>query len=74
MSFENVSTLISELRQGKMILLVDDEHRENEGDLIMAADFVNSTVQTGRFTIHRIAKCLQIMSIPLDWMRKAING
>ena len=31
---------IAEIRQGKMIILVDDEDRENEGDLTMAAEFV----------------------------------
>ena len=31
---------LAELKQGKMIILVDDEDRENEGDLTMAAEFV----------------------------------
>jgi 3,4-dihydroxy 2-butanone 4-phosphate synthase/GTP cyclohydrolase II len=32
--------LIEEIRDGKMVILVDDEDRENEGDLIMAASMV----------------------------------
>ncbi len=32
--------IIDELRAGRMVILVDDEDRENEGDLMMAADFV----------------------------------
>ncbi len=32
--------LIEELRQGRMVILVDDEDRENEGDLVMAASLV----------------------------------
>lgn len=32
--------LIEEIRSGKMVVLVDDEDRENEGDLVLAADFV----------------------------------
>jgi 3,4-dihydroxy 2-butanone 4-phosphate synthase/GTP cyclohydrolase II len=32
--------LIEDIRQGKMVILVDDEDRENEGDLIMAASMV----------------------------------
>ena len=32
--------LIDELRHGRMIVLADDEDRENEGDLVLAADFV----------------------------------
>jgi len=34
----NVEEAIEELRQGRMIILVDDEDRENEGDLTMAAE------------------------------------
>ena len=34
------SELIKDIRNGKMVILVDDEDRENEGDLVLAADFV----------------------------------
>ncbi len=34
--------LIEDIRQGKMIILIDDEDRENEGDIVLAADFVDS--------------------------------
>jgi len=37
---ESVRAAIEEIRQGKMVILVDDEDRENEGDLCMAADAV----------------------------------
>jgi 3,4-dihydroxy 2-butanone 4-phosphate synthase / GTP cyclohydrolase II len=36
----SVDELIAELRAGRMVILVDDEDRENEGDLVMAADAV----------------------------------
>ncbi|MBD5553025.1 MAG: bifunctional 3,4-dihydroxy-2-butanone-4-phosphate synthase/GTP cyclohydrolase II, partial [Desulfovibrio sp.] len=36
----SVEEAIADLKQGKMIILVDDEDRENEGDLTMAAEFV----------------------------------
>lgn len=35
-----VEEAVEDLRQGKMIILVDDEDRENEGDLTMAAEFI----------------------------------
>lgn len=35
-----VSELITELKAGRMIVLVDEEDRENEGDLVLAADYV----------------------------------
>jgi len=37
MALNSVEELIEDLRQGKMIILMDDEDRENEGDLVMAA-------------------------------------
>jgi 3,4-dihydroxy 2-butanone 4-phosphate synthase/GTP cyclohydrolase II len=36
--FCTIDTALEELRAGRMIVLVDDEHRENEGDLVMAAE------------------------------------
>jgi 3,4-dihydroxy 2-butanone 4-phosphate synthase/GTP cyclohydrolase II len=36
----SVQEIVAELRAGHMVILVDEEDRENEGDLVMAADFV----------------------------------
>ncbi|WP_440809344.1 bifunctional 3,4-dihydroxy-2-butanone-4-phosphate synthase/GTP cyclohydrolase II [Pseudomonas syringae] len=38
MAFDRIDDIIEDYRQGKMVLLVDDEDRENEGDLLLAAD------------------------------------
>ena len=38
--FATIEAAIDDIRQGRMILVVDDEDRENEGDLVMAADRV----------------------------------
>ena len=38
--FENVTAALEDIAAGKMIILVDDEDRENEGDLCMAAEKV----------------------------------
>ncbi|GAC1438055.1 MAG: bifunctional 3,4-dihydroxy-2-butanone-4-phosphate synthase/GTP cyclohydrolase II [Solirubrobacteraceae bacterium] len=38
--FASIEEAIEEIRQGKMIVVCDDEDRENEGDLVMAAQFV----------------------------------
>jgi hypothetical protein len=35
-----VEDIISEMRAGRMVILVDEEDRENEGDLVLAADHV----------------------------------
>ena len=34
--------IIADLRAGKMVILVDEEDRENEGDLVLAADHVTA--------------------------------
>ena len=38
MPFNTIEEAIEEIRRGKMIIVVDDEDRENEGDLLMAAE------------------------------------
>lgn len=40
MSISTTQEIISELRAGRMVILVDEEDRENEGDLVLAAEFV----------------------------------
>jgi 3,4-dihydroxy 2-butanone 4-phosphate synthase/GTP cyclohydrolase II len=35
-----ITDIIKDMSQGKMVVLIDDEGRENEGDLVLAADFV----------------------------------
>ena len=36
-AFSDIEDIIADVRAGKMVIMVDDENRENEGDLIMAA-------------------------------------
>ena len=40
MALHSIKEIIEDIRQGKMVILMDDEDRENEGDLIIAADKV----------------------------------
>jgi 3,4-dihydroxy 2-butanone 4-phosphate synthase/GTP cyclohydrolase II len=40
LSFNNVPEIIADIKRGKMVILIDDEDRENEGDLIIAADYI----------------------------------
>jgi 3,4-dihydroxy 2-butanone 4-phosphate synthase/GTP cyclohydrolase II len=37
-----ITEIIQDIRQGKMVILVDDENRENEGDFVIAAEFVTA--------------------------------
>lgn len=40
MAFSNIEEIINDIRDGNMVIMVDDENRENEGDLLMAAELV----------------------------------
>ena len=39
-AFSDIEGIIADIRDGKMVIMVDDENRENEGDLLMAAEKV----------------------------------
>ena len=41
MKYSKISKLISQAKKGKMFILVDDENRENEGDLIIPASKIS---------------------------------
>jgi len=38
--FDTIESVLADIRKGKMVIVVDDADRENEGDLVMAAQFV----------------------------------
>lgn len=42
MALNTIEELIADIRAGKMVILIDDEDRENEGDVIMAAEHVTT--------------------------------
>ncbi|MEK2690127.1 3,4-dihydroxy-2-butanone-4-phosphate synthase [Bdellovibrio sp. GT3] len=42
MEFNTIPEILDDVRAGKIVILVDDEDRENEGDLILATDHVNA--------------------------------
>ncbi|HQZ29512.1 MAG TPA: bifunctional 3,4-dihydroxy-2-butanone-4-phosphate synthase/GTP cyclohydrolase II, partial [Verrucomicrobiales bacterium] len=53
MEFSTIQDLISDIRNGKMVIIVDDEDRENEGDLVCASekvtpDLINFMATHGR--------------------------
>lgn len=53
MPFDRVEDAIAEIRRGRMVIVADDEDRENEGDLVMAAslvtpDHINFMTKHGR--------------------------
>jgi len=42
MGLNTTDEIIADLRQGRMVIIMDDEDRENEGDLLLAADMVTA--------------------------------
>lgn len=60
MSFNTIPEIIEDIRNGKMVILVDDEDRENEGDLILATDHVTTQAINFMITEARGLVCLTI--------------
>ena len=55
--FDPVEDLVADLRQGKMVIITDDEHRENEGDLVLPAAHVTTEAITFMATYGRGLIC-----------------
>ena len=55
-----VADIVTELRAGRMVILVDEEDRENEGDLVMAAEFVTPEAINFMVTHARGLVCLTL--------------
>lgn len=55
-----ITDIVAELRAGRMVILVDEEDRENEGDLIMAAEFVTPEAINFMVTHGRGLVCLTL--------------
>src|SRR5215218_8246383 len=62
MSFHTIEEAIDDIRQGKMVILVDDEDRENEGDLTMAAEKVTPEAINFMTRYGRGLICLSLTS------------
>ena len=62
MQFSEIPEVLDELRMGKMIVLVDDEDRENEGDLVCAAEKVTPEIINFMATFGRGLICLPLTS------------
>ncbi len=55
-----ISEILDELRAGRMVILTDDEDRENEGDLILPAQFVTPEAITFMLSVARGYMCLSL--------------
>ena len=60
MPLSSIADAIEDIRQGRMVILVDDENRENEGDLTLAADHVSPEAIAFMATHGRGLICLSV--------------
>ena len=68
----NIQTAIQQISDGKMVIVTDDENRENEGDLIcraenVSADIINFMVRRagGLICVPMTEKRLEELNLPL---------
>jgi 3,4-dihydroxy 2-butanone 4-phosphate synthase/GTP cyclohydrolase II len=66
MKFNTILEAIEDIRNGKIVVVVDDEDRENEGDLLMAADKVTPEAINFMATYGRGLICMPIIGSRLD--------
>src|SRR6266480_1281294 len=64
--FADIETALRELRAGRMVVVIDDEGRENEGDLTMAAELITPEVINFMSTHGRGLICLAMTGERLD--------
>jgi 3,4-dihydroxy 2-butanone 4-phosphate synthase/GTP cyclohydrolase II len=63
-AFDSIADVIEEIRRGRMVIVTDDEDRENEGDLVMAASKVTPQAVNFMATHGRGLICVPITE---DW-------
>ncbi|RAI64793.1 3,4-dihydroxy-2-butanone-4-phosphate synthase [Pseudomonas fluorescens] len=61
MAFASIESALEVIASGGMVIVVDDEGRENEGDVVMAAEFATSEALT-----FMISKCRGIVCAPMS--------
>jgi 3,4-dihydroxy 2-butanone 4-phosphate synthase / GTP cyclohydrolase II len=67
--FDSIEDAVAEVRQGKLVVVADDADRENEGDLIMAADLVRP--EAIAFMVRHTSGviCMPVTGARLDELR-----
>ena len=73
LKFNSIETIISDAKKGKMYILVDDENRENEGDLVfsandVSAEKINFMAKNGRGLICLALDANQAKKLNLNYM------
>ncbi|MDR3564837.1 MAG: bifunctional 3,4-dihydroxy-2-butanone-4-phosphate synthase/GTP cyclohydrolase II [Negativicutes bacterium] len=66
MKFNTIEEAVQDIREGKMVVVVDDEDRENEGDLLMAAEMATPEAINFMATYGRGLVCMPVIGSRLD--------
>lgn len=64
--FHSIQDILADFKNGRMVILVDDEDRENEGDIIVAADFISAETINFMATHARGLICLALHPDQVD--------
>jgi len=68
MALNNIEEIIADIRAGKMVILMDDEDRENEGDIIVAAEKVTPDIINFMASKARGLICLTLTPERCDYL------
>ena len=66
MPLSKIEEAIDDIKNGKMVIVIDDEDRENEGDLTMAAEMVTPEAINFMATYGRGLICVPMLGDQLD--------
>ncbi len=64
--FATIEEILEDLRDGKMVILTDDEDRENEGDFVLPAQFVTPEAVAFMLSVARGYMCLSLTEADCD--------
>ena len=69
MAFSKIKDAIEDIKEGKFIIIVDDEQRENEGDLVIAAEKITAEKINFMITNGKGLVCMPIIGSRLDELK-----
>jgi 3,4-dihydroxy 2-butanone 4-phosphate synthase / GTP cyclohydrolase II len=70
-AFSTIEEILDELRNGRMVILTDDEDRENEGDFVLPAQFVTPESVAFMLSVARGYMCLSLTEADCDRLELA---
>lgn len=76
-----IDEILSDFKKGRFVILIDDENRENEGDLVIAADFITSEAVNfmakearGLICLSLTAEQIERLKLPMMYSKEHQRG